>query len=103
MSKYEEVLKKISGSSTVDQLLRSTDLTYSAKVMVVFLLLKFRTLLQIEMYDGSNDASKLWRHSRLKCHYMASQGDSILSIPPNIERLGVSVVRSLVAWYDCQL
>lgn len=55
MGEYKEMTKRIRGSSTVDQ--SSMDLPYSAEVMVVPLLPKFRAP-QIEMYEGSKDLAE---------------------------------------------
>lgn len=57
MGKYEDMTKRIEGSSSVDQLLSTTNLPYNAEVMVVPLPPKFRTP-QIEMYNGSKDPAK---------------------------------------------
>lgn len=54
MDKYEDMVKRMRGSSLVDQLLTSTDLPYSMEVMAALLPLKFKVS-QMEMYDGSKD------------------------------------------------
>lgn len=52
--KYAKIAKWVSAPSTIDQLLGSTDLPYSARVMAVPLLLKFK-IPQMELYDGIKD------------------------------------------------
>lgn len=64
MDKYEEIVRQMSASSSVDQLLTSTDLPYNAEVMVMSLPPKFRVH-QMEMYNWSRDPSSTWKSSRL--------------------------------------
>lgn len=54
VDKYEEMAKKMGGSSLVEQLFNCTDQPYSAEVMAIPLPSKLKVL-QIEMYDGSRD------------------------------------------------
>lgn len=71
--KYAEIAKWVGTPSTVDQLLGSIDLPYSARVMAVPLLPKFKVC-QMELYDGTKDLWSSYICLWLTCHYMASQG-----------------------------
>lgn len=54
IDKYEKMAKRIRTSSSVDQLLTNTNLSYSTRIMVVPLPLKFKVS-AIDMYDRSKD------------------------------------------------
>ncbi|XP_035545937.1 uncharacterized protein LOC118348424 [Juglans regia] len=54
IGKYEELAKKIGTSSSVDQLLFSTNLPFSAKIMTMPLTGKFKVP-SMDLYDGSKD------------------------------------------------
>ncbi|XP_040994330.1 uncharacterized protein LOC121240871 [Juglans microcarpa x Juglans regia] len=54
MDKYEEMTKKVRASCSVDQILTSTNLPYSAEVIAMPLPPKFRVP-QINLYNGAED------------------------------------------------
>lgn len=54
MEKYEEMAKKIGTSSSINLLLSSTNLPFSAEIIVVPLLSKFKVP-SIDLYDGAKD------------------------------------------------
>lgn len=64
IDKYEEMARKMGASSSMDQLLTSTDLPYNAKVMAMPLPPKFRVA-QMDMFDRSRDPSYTWKPSKL--------------------------------------
>lgn len=55
MEKYEEMVKRMGASLSIDQLLTTTDLPYNADVMAALMSSKFKVP-QIEMYNGSMDS-----------------------------------------------
>lgn len=67
---YKKMMKKMGSLSSIDQLLISTGLPYSPKVMVVPLLPKFRVP-PMEVYDGSRD---LLEHFETFNSYMTLHG-----------------------------
>lgn len=54
MDKYKEMTKRTGASSSIDQLLTSTDLPYSTEVMAAPLPSEFRVP-KMDMYDRSKD------------------------------------------------
>lgn len=54
MEKYKELARRIGASSSIDLLLTSTNLSYSAEIMVMSFPPKFK-MLQVEIYNGFKD------------------------------------------------
>lgn len=63
MGKHKEMAKRMGGSSSVDQLLSSTNIPYSIEVMAITLRPKFRTP-QIKMHNRFKDLAKHLEISR---------------------------------------
>lgn len=94
VDKYEEIAKKMEGSSSVEQLLNHADLPYTAEVMVVPFPPKFKVS-QIEMYDGSRDP--IDHLENFKVHMILHEfpwTNSLSSLPIDVERHGVRLVQS---------
>lgn len=65
MNKYEEIARKKGVSSSINQLLNSSDLPYSLKVIAMLLPPKFKVP-QMKMYNGSKDS--VYHLEKFKAH-----------------------------------
>lgn len=82
MDKYEEMIKKIGALFSINQLLSSTNLPYSAEVMATVLPPNFKVP-EMEMYTGQKTQSSIWRYLKLRWCSTAFLGRLPVKIFPN--------------------